>query len=196
VCAVVCFAGLYRLGELCSTTTKPFDPSIDVSETDLHFLPSFWDADRVEIHVGPSKADRSGQKARANQRVLPLDPSDPMSPGVLLRQLLVRRHHLLPGALPPTTRAPLFQDHLRRQLKSRTVVDYMRSVLRDLHVAPATVARCPGHSFRIGGATRLFQLQAAPEVLKRLGGWSSQACSTHVHVRQQDLMEFSRCTCK
>ena len=195
-CAVVCFAGLYRLGELCSTTAAPFNHEVDMAESDLLFLPTFWDATRVEIHMGPTKADRSGAKARFNGRMLPVDGTDSWSPGNVLRNLIIVRHRLRKGQDPPYSAVPLFQNERRGQLASRTVVDFMRKVLLHQRMAPAQVARYSGHSFRIGGATRLFQLQASPEVLKLLGGWSSDAYKVYVRIRQQDLMEYSSRICK
>ena len=146
--------------------------------------------------MGPSKADRSGMKARFNGRMLPVDDADPWSPGTILRQMIVVRHNLRTGQSPPSSMAPLFQNGRQGQLSSRTVVDFMRKVLLAQRMEPKQVARCSGHSFRIGGATRLFQLGAAPEVLKSLGGWSSDAYRVYVRVRQRDLMDYSRRTCK
>jgi hypothetical protein len=52
------------------------------------------------------------------------------------------------------------------------------------------------HSCRIGGATRLFQLGALPEVIQHLGGWSSAAYREYVRIQQEDLMQFTRKICE
>ena len=128
--------------------------------------------------------------------MLPVDGTDSWPPGNILRNMIIVRHRLRKGQAPPCSTAPLFQNERRGQLASRTVVDFMRKVLLHQRVAPEQVARHSGHSFRIGGATRLFQLQASPEVLKLLGGWSLDAYKVHVRVRQQVLMEHSSRICK
>jgi len=51
------------------------------------------------------------------------------------------------------------------------------------------------HSCRIGGATRLFEMGATAEVIKDLGGWSSDAHKDHVRIQQQSLMRFARNMC-
>jgi len=195
ICAAVAFAGLYRLGELCSTEHRPFDSAIDLCESDLQFLPSFWDADRVVINLGPSKADRFGDRARANQRLLPVDASNPTSPGLLLKKMIVLRYNLRPSQDPILRTVPLFQDQNGGHMKSRYVIAKMKRSLIAARFQPTDVLRITGHSLRIGGATRLFQLQASPEVLKRLGGWSSQAYRTYIRIQQDDLMQFSRRIC-
>jgi len=195
ICAAVAFVGLYRLGELCSTEQRPFNPATDLSETDLQFLPSFWVANRVILHLGPTKADKFGDRARANQRLLPVDASNPKSPGLLLKHMLIHRHNLHRSQEPVFRSAPLFQDANGGHLKSRFVIANMKRELIAANYPPTDVIRITGHSLRIGGATRLFQLQASPEVLKRLGGWSSQAYRTYIRIQQDDLMQFSRRIC-
>jgi hypothetical protein len=195
VCAAVAFAGLYRLGELCSTEQRPFDPTIDLCESDLQFFPSFWVASKVIINLGPTKADKFGDRARANQRLLPVDDNNHKSPGSLLKQMLIRRHDLHMTQEPIFRSVPLFQDANGGHMKSRFVIANMKRVLIAAQFPPTEVSRITGHSLRIGGATRLFQLQASPEVLKRLGGWSSQAYRTYIRLQQEDLMQFSRRMC-
>jgi hypothetical protein len=66
VLIAVCYGGLYRMGELSSTSSKPFNPDTEVCEADLHFEPDFWNATRVVINLGPTKADQQGKKASFN----------------------------------------------------------------------------------------------------------------------------------
>jgi hypothetical protein len=109
--------------------------------------------------------------------------------------MLIRRHHLHTSQDPTFRAVPLFQNENGAHMKSRFVITNMKRVLIAASYPPTDVLRITGHSLRIGGATRLFQLQASPEVLKKLGGWSSQACRTYIRVQQDDLMQFSRRIC-
>ena len=195
VLIAVCYAGLYRMGELSCTNSLPFDPNVEVTEADLSFLPSFQEPDRVVIHLGPTKADQQGSKARKNQRMLPVNSSDPYCPGNLLRRLLQRRHRLTAIATPKLTLSPLFQSKTGGQLRRDIVVKFMRRTLKQQGYLPNQLMRYSGHSMRIGGATRLFQLNADPEIFKRLGGWSSDAYKVYIRVQQQQLMEYSRKIC-
>jgi hypothetical protein len=196
VLIAVCYAGLYRMGEMTSTTKSPFNTATEVTEDDVHFLPSFWNADRVVIHLGATKADQSGVKARFNQRMLPVDSTNEFCPGNLLRNLIATRHGASYGTDPTLSNTPLFQDSIGAQLKRATVITFMRRTLRHLAYPEDQVMRISGHSPRIGGATALFQIRADPEVFKRLGGWCSDAYRTYIRVRQRDLMEYARDICK
>ena len=196
VLIAVCYAGLYRMGEMTSTTASPFNAATEVTEDDLHFLPSFWNADRVVIHLGATKADQFGVKARFNQRMLPVDSNKDFCPGHLLRSMLAHRHKVEHGSEPHLHNTPLFQDNIGAQLKRATTITFMRRTLRNLNYPNEQIMRISGHSPRIGGATALFQIRADPEVFKRLGGWCSDAYRTYIRVRQRDLMEYARDICK
>ena len=194
VAIATAFAGLYRMGELTATQGS-FNPTEDMTESDLEFLPSFWKADRVQIRLGRSKADQSGKRSRLRPRILPVDDNDPRSPGRLLRDMLAERHSVRKGRAPLLGARPLFQDKKGGQLKQSAVLEKLRKALVANGMTTKEAAEYGTHSCRIGGATKLFQLGASPEVIKRMGGWSSEAYKLYVMVQQRDLMEFSRRMC-
>ena len=187
-------AGLYRMGELTATQGS-FNPTEDMSESDLEFLPSFWKAGRVTIRLGRSKADQSGERSKLRPRVLPVDENDPRSPGRLLRDMLAERHSVRKGRAPSLGARPLFQDRRGGQLKQSAALEKLRKALMATGMTKKEAAEFGTHSCRIGGATKLFQLGASPEVIKRMGGWSSEAHRLYVMVQQRDLMDFSRRMC-
>jgi hypothetical protein len=73
VAVAVAFAGLFRMGELTASETRPYDAVVDLAEKDVEFLPSFWNANRVRIQLGVSKADRRGKKSLLRPRILPVE---------------------------------------------------------------------------------------------------------------------------
>jgi hypothetical protein len=92
--------------------------------------------------------------------------------------------------------SPIFQDAKGGHLKQRAVLDFMRRVLTTKGgLTKLEAMECGTHSCRIGGATRLFQLGATPDVFKHLGGWSSDAYRLYVQIQQKDLMQFARRMC-
>ena len=191
---LVAYAGLFRMGELTSTEGS-FDPVEDLSESDLTFVPNFWTATHVKIQLGRSKADQDGQKSKLRPRILPVDDSL-MSPGGVLRDTIAERKGLRRGTPPLLGKTPLFQDGKGGQLKQRAVLDYIRLVLRKRGgLSMAESMEHGTHSCRIGGASKLFQLGATPEVFKHLGGWSSDAYKIYVQIQQADLMGFARRMC-
>jgi hypothetical protein len=195
VAIAVAFAALLRMGEATNTDQRAFDAAEDLAEKHVLFLPTFWQADRVVIQLGRTKTDQTGAKARQQPRVIPLD-GDSATPGHLLRDMLIRRYCLRPGENPVLGNAPLFQDRKGGQLKRDAVLKFMRATLRAAGATEDKIAKIGTHSCRIGGATRLFQLGATAEVLKKFGGWVSDAWKVYVHIEQIDLMKFTRAMCR
>jgi len=192
---VVAFAGLFRMGEL-TATEGGFDPVEDLCEADVPFYPNLWNATRVDIKLGRTKADQDGSKARLKPRTLPVD-DDELSPGRILRQMLTERYGLRRGQpLLTVGGRPLFQDGKNGQLKQSAVLTFMRRTLeRKGGMTAAAASEFGTHSCRIGGATRLFEMGATAEVIKDLGGWSSDAYKDYVRIQQQSLMRFARNMC-
>ena len=91
-------AGLFRMGEL-TATEGACDPVEDMAERDLAFLPNFWNATRVVVNLGRSKADQTGARSELRPRVLPVDDYW-MSPGRALRNLIAERHGIREGRSP------------------------------------------------------------------------------------------------
>ena len=48
------------------------------------------------------------------------------------------------------------------------------------------------HSFRIGGFNRLFHMGAPIELIKRIGGWSSDAWQEYVRIQRVDCLALTR----
>jgi hypothetical protein len=189
---LVAFAALFRMGEI-TATTGGFDPVEDMTEDDVTFHPNFWNATCVEIKLGRSKADQDGKKAKLRPRMLPVD-DDELSPGRALQTMLAERYGLRRGQprLQVSGR-PLFQDGRQGQLKQSAVLTFMRTTLTRKGGMTQTEANQYGtHSCRIGGATRLFELGATPDVFKHLGGWSSEAHRGYIIIQQKELMKFAR----
>jgi hypothetical protein len=180
------WGGLFRMGEL-TATDKPFQPAIHIAESDLTFLPDFWDATRVVIREGPSKADQTGAKRRANPRVLPVNDSL-ICAGRLLRWMLQQRYHLhRPSAPAPVfcSRTPLFIWPSKLWLTERQVLDFTRRQLRSAGFPSDDYGT---HSFRIGGFNRLFMMGVPIELIKRIGGWSSDAWKAYIRFQQAECL--------
>jgi hypothetical protein len=192
VVLAVAFAGLFRMGELTSTNAKPFSPRLDLTERDVEFSPSFWAATHIMIHIGRSKADQDGKKALLRPRTLPMDKG---SPAFLLRDMLARRHGVRQGQTPVLTTTPLFQNTQRGHLTRDGVMRFLRKVLKEAGWSDRKCKQYGTHSCRIGGCTALFQLGASAEVIKNMGGWSSDAYKVYIRLQQQHLMDFSRKMC-
>ena len=188
----IAFEGLYRMGELTSTDCKPFSTKTDVTESSAEFFPTFWTATQVTIYVGGTKADQSGKKGRLRPRILPVEKG---SPAMLLRNMLARRHNVTRGQEPLMGNAPLFQDASGGHLKRDGVMRFLRKVLHEAGWSAERRLRYGTHSCRIGGCTALFQLGATAEVIKDMGGWSSDAYKAYIRVKQQHLMSFASKMC-
>ena len=195
IVTAVAYAALFRMGELTATSCKPFDPVKGLTEDKVEFSPTFWTATSVTITMACSKADQSGVSSRLRPRMLAIG-DDAMAPGRRLRDMLATRHKVTRGVNPVLGKAPLFQDKNKGQLKQSAVLAFMRHTLTQAGFSKEQVARYGTHSCRIGGATRLFQMGAIPEVIKHLGGWASEAYRTYVRIQQQDLMRFSTKMCE
>jgi hypothetical protein len=194
VVVLTAHAGLFRMGEL-TASEGAYNPAEDMAERDLQFLPNFWNANRVVINLGRSKADQTGARSKLRPRMLPVD-DDWMSPGRALRDLLAERHGIREGRTPSLGASPPFQDSSGGQLKMSAVLTGMRRMMqKGGKMSDKDTMDFGTHSCRIGGATAPFQLGATPEVFKHLGGWSSDAHKIYVQVQQADLMGFARSTC-
>jgi hypothetical protein len=189
---LVAFAALFRMGEI-TATDGGFDPVEDMTEDDVTFYPNFWNATSVEVKLGRSKADQDGKRAKLRPRMLPVD-DDELSPGRAIQTMLAERRGMRRGQ--PSllvSGGPLFQDGKQGQLKQSAVLTFMRKTLmKQGGMSPAEANQHGTHSCRIGGATRLFELGATPDVFKHLGGWSSEACRGCVIIQQKELMKFAR----
>ena len=126
-------------------------------------------------------------------RMLPVEKG---SPGELLRNLVARRHGVTRGAEPVLGCTPLFQNAKQGQLKRDGVMRFMRKVLKEAGWSEERCLRYGTHSCRIGGCTALFQMGATAEVIKDMGGWSSDAYKAYIRLKQKHLMVFASRICR
>ena len=192
VVTALAYAGLFRMGELTSTATRPFSPKTDMSERDVEFFPTFWTATQMVVYIGRTKADQSGKKGKLRPRILPVEAG---SAAEMVRIMLAERHGVARGQIPTLRARPLFQDTHGAHLKRDGVMRFMRTVLQAAGWSEARVKMYGTHSCRIGGCTALFQIGASPEVMQMMGGWSSDAYKAYIRIKQQELMSFSRKMC-
>jgi hypothetical protein len=94
-------------------------------------------------------------------------PSSPLCP--------VRAFSLMCARVPAPPSAPLFTFPSAGEYPPVThavFLSHLRRVLRQANIPPTTFT---GHSFRRGGATWAFRAGVPGELIKSIGGWSSDA---------------------
>jgi hypothetical protein len=197
---VLAFNGLCHVGE--TTAAKgPFDFQKHLAETDVAFLPSFAAATCVSVRTGASKADQDGETARHHPRVLPVTiTNDFLSAGRWLKMLFAKRFNIGAHQSPPVTAVskhkPLLQDANGNHLKESAVLAFVRrALIKDNGCSKSAAANFGMHSFRIGGSVRCFHLGTPIEVLKRIGGWSSDARVACLRSQRENGMKHSARTC-
>ena len=195
---VLAFNGLYRMGEI-TATKGAFNFQTHLAETDVTFLPSFAAATHVSIRIGASKADQDGETAKHHPRVLPVT-KDFLSAGRWLKILFAKRFNVGAHQSLPVTAVskykPLLQDAIGNHLKESAVLAFVRRVLiKDNGYSKPAAANFGTHSFRIGGFTRYFHLGTPIEVLKRIGGWSSDAWVAYLRFQRENGMKYSARMC-
>ena len=160
---------------------------------DVKFAPTFWTATSMTVTIGRTKAEQSGKKGRLRPRILPVEAG---SPAMMVRMMLARRHGVGRGEEPVLQRVPLFQSARKGQLSRDTVMKFMRATLISAGWSTARTQRYGTHSCRIGGCTALLLMGATAEVIKEMGGWSSDAYKAYIRLKQHNLMTFSRRMCR
>lgn len=197
VAEAVAFNGLYRMGELTATDRR-FDWKKDLTEADIEFEPSYKHATKVIVRIGASKNDQDGMKAEHHPRILPVT-NDFLSAGRLLKELFRIRFKLgVNDELPHGAASrykPLFQDLQGGQLKESKVLSEMRRVLRVNKYSEAATKNFGTHSFRIGGFTRYFHVGTPIEVLRSIGGWSSDAWKACLRFQRENAEVFTAKLC-
>ena len=182
---------LARAGELASNLPGgKFVPARHPSRADVHF--------KYDAHGQPCKCSIwiVNSKARGAEALRKLEVHVPMcgkflSPGVRLFDLI---HHVDPVSPELAASTPLFRDPTNggRIL----TVDAVREEIRALMCGIGRVGTLYGaHSMRIGGATALAFLVAAPEAIKAHGRWRSDAYMRYVRERERECMFYTRGIC-
>ena len=193
VAIAVAFAGLFRMGELTNTASGPFDETMELTEDNVLFLPTFWTATRVQINIGKSKADQEGKKDEWRPRVLPVEEN---SPGMWLKRMLLERWNLPQGMEPIRRKSPLFMKTNGNHLSQDGVLRFIRQTLAKAGYTMEQQKEYGTHSCRIGGATQLFKMGAGMEVVRELGGWASDTHKIYVRMQRDHLMKFTQSICK
>jgi hypothetical protein len=125
--------------------------------------------------------------------------NDFLSAGRLLKELFRIRFNLGVNDRLPCGAAsrckPLFQDRQGGQLKESKVLSEMRRVLRENKYSEAATKNFGTHSFRIGGFTRCFHVGTPIEVLRSIGGWSSDAWKAHLRFQRENAEVFTAKLC-
>ena len=192
VAVAIAFAGLFRMGELTSTETRPFNALSDLSERHLDFHPSFWTATAVTVHIGRTKADQSGKRGKLRPRILPVKNG---SPAQTMRDLIARRYGLARGESPILRAVPLLQNNRGGYLSRDSVMRFMRKTMKAAGWTEERTKEFGTHSCRIGGCTALFAMGATAEEIKHMGGWSSDAYKAYLRMQQLQLLSLSNKMC-
>ena len=180
----VAWCSLCRFGEITNDGKRRFTPASHVTESSVHFYPSFREPTFAVLQLGPTKSDQRGIRDRSSPKILPVT-DDFLSPGRWLKTLLLRRHNLQASdTWRPDPSKPLFLSRSGGQLKQDEVLRFVRNCLKIAGYSPALVRKYGTHSFRIGGFNRLFQLNVPIETIKHLGGWSSDAWKAYHRFTQ------------
>ena len=178
---------LARAGELASNLRGgAFDPARHPSRADVRF--KFDGANRpsqCSIWIVNSKA-RGSEALRKLEVRLPMTGKY-LSPGARLFDLIYRVDPV-PSELAAST--PLFRDPTRGG--SIFTVDMVREELRAMMCGIGRDGSLYGaHSMRIGGATALAFLGAAPDAIKAHGRWRSDAYLRYVRERERQCMFYT-----
>ena len=192
IAIAIAYAGLFRMGELTSSNELPFSPTVDLSERDVIFHPTFWTATTVVFNIGRTKTDYDGSKGKLRPRTLPVEPG---SPGDMLRHMLARRHGVTKGDDPVLRPVLLFQNSKRGHLTRDGVIRFIRETLKQAGWTEARRLQYGTHSCRIGGCTALFEIGASAETIQSMGGWSSDAYKLYIRLQQKHLLSYARRMC-
>lgn len=154
-CALTAFWGLARLGELL-----PLSKNSDLSLLPSRSSVTFPTHDTLSIHLPWTKTKRTrGDDIQLSPQMSVVDP-------ISILQLFFRLNPAQPSD-------PLFA--------------FQDTHGKNLLLRPAFLTRCnqiwtkcglpnlTGHSFRIGGASHLLRCGVHPDVVKKMGRWSSDS---------------------
>ncbi|KIY73464.1 DNA breaking-rejoining enzyme [Cylindrobasidium torrendii FP15055 ss-10] len=158
--ALCAFWGCRRLGELLISSAKAFDPAHDISRTSPITYSTVDGVVVIKIFIPWTKTTG----VRGGWIILTATGSD-------LCPVAAFDNHLKINTLP-SSHSPLFayrdSNNTSKALTkpsflSQTSAIYKASDLSHVH----------GHSYRIGGSSHLLFTGVSPEVVMKIGGWSS-----------------------
>ncbi|KAJ7804432.1 hypothetical protein B0H14DRAFT_3486171 [Mycena olivaceomarginata] len=134
---------------------------------------AFWGQSRLELtshtliatNIRQCCAFRAQKPKKSGDDVILVSQHKPLDPEIALRM------HLTISNLPPST--PLFAYRTPTGFQTLTCPEFLQRC-NEIWEA-AGYPRTTGHSFRIGGTTELLLAGVAPDVVKAMGCWSSDA---------------------
>ena len=191
---VLAWVGLFRFGELSQTADKPFGMQYGMAETHVTFVPSVENCQYVKVHCGPSKADQLGIRDKQHPRLLPY-ANDELNAAKWLQQHFIRRFkYKNDGTCIQHRRdVPLFLNTNGKPLQ----MDHSLTIMRKaLHQAGLNEQEYGTHSLRIGGFNHYFKMKVPIEIIKTIGGWSSDAWKEYLRLQQAECMQYTKAMTK
>jgi hypothetical protein len=155
--ACVAFWGQCRLGEILPVSAT--DIALVHKPTRAHVSRSHRNKRSTTLRLPRTKTRKSGEDVVLVPQNKPIDPQ------------IALHMHLTINSLP--TSAPLFAYRTSSGFQTLTRIKFLQRCNEIWQAAgyPHTT----GHSFRIGGTTELLLAGVAPDVVKAMGRWSSDA---------------------
>jgi hypothetical protein len=159
--ASTAFWAQLRLGEILGTSSTTFDQNSLPSRGDLGTAIS-----RVgsrSLHLPRTKTNQTrGESVVITKQAHRVDPIAALNLHLHINQGLPAKSNLFAFRLPESGHTRILT---RKRFLARCNTIWSRS----------GIPRTTGHSFRIGGTTALLQANVAPEIVKTMGRWSSDA---------------------
>ncbi|KAF7367845.1 hypothetical protein MSAN_00849000 [Mycena sanguinolenta] len=161
-CATALFWGCRRAGELTIKSAKKFDPQYDTCRETRTSLTSVNGHDVVSFHIIWTKTTTILGGECVLTQVLGEDAD-------LCPTWAFQNHITVNSCAPPLTPIFAFREHdLWRPLTK----DHFLRTTSALH-SSAGLETVFGHSYRIGGSVELLLAGVEPEMIMKLGGWTS-----------------------
>lgn len=191
---VLAWVGLFRFGELTETADKPFGVQFGMAETHVTFVPSLENCRYVKVHCGPSKADQQGTRDKNHPRMLPY-AKDELNAALWLQKHFLRRFkNKHPGTQPQHRRhVPLFMNTKGKPLQMASALTTIRQALVQAGINGQEYGT---HSLRIGGFNHYFKMKVPIEIIKTIGGWSSDAWREYLRLQQSECMQYTEAMTK
>jgi hypothetical protein len=161
--ALVAFWGQCRLGGLLGCSKLRFDKTSLPSRAAIHPAPAPDGLVHVELHLPKIKTNQL-----AGQSVLIMPQLDPINPIKALERHLRVNHSTSDAThlFSFTSGTPGVRHCLTKELFLTRCNDIW---------ARCSLPRVSGHAFRIGGTSTLLRNGVAPDIVRELGRWSSDA---------------------
>lgn len=168
-CATVAFWAQCRLGELLPTNSTT--DSHDHLPTRHHLRPARANSHALRLHIPRTKTHPNGEDVNIVSQLHPINPLTALD-----------NHMLVNSNIDPSL--PLFAFTSPNGPRSLTRAKFLErcNMIWTAHGYP----RSTGHSFRIGGTTQLLLAGVAPDVVRVMGRWSSDAF--HRYWRSADSL--------